>query len=169
MALVQGGTSGWKWTGSTTNEPPAHHNSRAKPPGAHHNRASGSSRYSWPTPQSAPFLHRQRQAPAASSLGGFPTRAEVMHASRRAHRPASKNLHHSRRSTFADAARRRSRKPSFEDSCRKLLAIGSTLEQSRRLQGRQRKKRHRRRGDLLGESGLTAVRHRARKGPGRAA
>lgn len=45
-----------------------------------------------------PFPIDSSQPPAASSLGGFPTRAEVTPRRSRPPRPASKNLHHGRHS-----------------------------------------------------------------------
>ena len=68
-------------------------------------------------PPSAPFPHRHLQAPRGFLLGRFPN-AGRCHARRsRPPRPASENLHHSRRSTLTYTALPHSRKLPFVLFC----------------------------------------------------
>ena len=73
LALVQGGVSTWKRTGSATIKPPAQQHSRPNASGEHRNHTSGPSPTSRLPPPSALFPHRQRPASAASSFRGLST------------------------------------------------------------------------------------------------
>lgn len=67
-----------------------------------------------------PFPIDSSQPPAASSLGGFPTRAEVTPTRSRTLRPASENLHQSRHTTSSGATS--ASRPLIRHSALRLVA-----------------------------------------------